>query len=128
MIKAVLDASALLALLNDEPGAKAVARAIPDAAIGAVNASEAAGKLAEAGMPEEAVREAIEGLGRLTIVPFDLPLAYSAGMLRPITRRLGLTLGDRACLALGLKLGVPILTTDRSGARLKIGARIQLVR
>lgn len=127
MIKAVLDASALLALLNDEPGAKAVAHGIPDAAIGSVNVSEAAGKLAETGMPEEAIREVIEGLG-LTIVPFDLPLAYSAGMLKPLTRRLSLSLGDRACLALGVKLGVPILTTDRSWTHLKIGARIQLVR
>lgn len=127
MTEVVLDASALLAMLAAEPGSEIVARSLPNAAMSAVNLSEVIAKLADHGMPESAIRSSLEGLG-LHIYPFDAELAYSAGALRPATRSFGLSLGDRACLALGLKLSAAVLTTDREWKKLKIGARVRTVR
>jgi len=123
----VLDASALLALLNSEPGSRIVEESLSSAAVSAVNLSEVVSKLSERGMPEAEVRTALEGLG-LDVRPFDTAMAYSAGTLRPATRGLGLSLGDRACLALGLSLSAPVLTTDRSWRKLKIGVKIRAIR
>ena len=80
----VLDASALLALLNAEPGADVVREAVSDAAISAVNFSEVVAKLAEGGMPGEAIAEALDGL-ELNVLPFDADQALAAGLLRPVT-------------------------------------------
>ena len=95
---AVLDASALLALLQDEPGSDRVLESLPGALVCSVNLSEVVAKLTELGMPEPDIRVALS-LG-LEVVAFDEALAYSAGALRPATRPAGLSLGDRACLAL----------------------------
>ena len=127
MPRVVLDASALLALLNSEPGSRIVEESLSSAAVSAVNLSEVVSKLSERGMPEAEVRTALEGLG-LDVRPFDTAMAYSAGTLRPATRGLGLSLGDRACLALGLCLSAPVLTTDRSWKKLKIGVKIRAIR
>jgi ribonuclease VapC len=123
----VLDASALLALLNREPGHEEVTRAIPRASISTVNLSEVAAKLAESRMPEDMVREALEGLA-LDIQDFGLELAFQAGMLRPSTRVRGLSLGDRACLALGQRLNIPVLTTDRAWQVLDLDVEVKLLR
>ena len=125
--RVVLDASALLALLNGETGADAVARAIPGAVISSVNLSEVIAKLADAGMPEREVHEALDPLG-LGVIPFDETLAYLAGTLRPATRSLGLSLGDRACLALGMHAGAAVLTTERAWTKLSLGIPIHLAR
>lgn len=106
MSKVVLDASALLALLNDEPGSAEVAKVLPDAAVSAVNFSEVVAKLAEAGVPVRAIWEALEGLA-LEVVAFDQELAHVTGMLRPATKHLGLSLGDHACLSLARRLSIP---------------------
>lgn len=127
MSEAVLDASALLALLNGEPGAEEVERTIPGAAIGAVNLSEVVAKLAEGGMPEEAIRLALGGI-ELEVVAFDGPLAYRAGLLRVPTRSLGLSFGDKACIALGRHLGAPVLTTDRRWRELSVGVEVRVIR
>jgi PIN domain nuclease of toxin-antitoxin system len=123
----VLDASAVLALLNREPGAEEVEKTIPGAAIGAVNLSEVVAKLAERGMPEEAIRLALSGI-ELDVTPFDGPLAYRAGLLRVSTRGLGLSFGDRACLALGRQLGMPVLTADRRWSELSVGVEVRVIR
>ena len=123
----VLDASAVLVLLNGEPGMAVVAEVLPRAVIGAVNISEAVAKLAEGGMPGSAIQEAIEGL-RLNILPFDAELALAAGLLRPLTRSAGLSLGDRACLALGMRLQLPVLTADRIWAGLDLDVEVELIR
>jgi PIN domain nuclease of toxin-antitoxin system len=125
--EAVLDATALLALLHDEPGAEAVAEALPHSSISTVNLAEVVAKLAEAGMPEETIRIALAGLG-IEVIPFDEDLAYRTGLLRALTSRYGLSLGDRACLALGLRLGQPVLTADRIWATLKVGVKIRVIR
>jgi PIN domain nuclease of toxin-antitoxin system len=123
----VLDASALLALLGGESGAELVAAALPQATISAVNLSEVVAKLAEAGMAEGAIRQALRGLG-LEIVPFDEEQAYEAGLLRPSTKGIGLSLGDRGCLNLARRLNLPALTADRTWARLVPGARVRVIR
>ena len=127
MADVVLDASALLALLNAEPGSEEVERTIPGAAISTVNLSEVVAKLVEAGMPEEAVRSVLGGIG-LEIHPFDVELAFQTGILRPQTRALGLSLGDRACVALGLQLKAPVLTTDRNWKSLDVGVEVRAIR
>ena len=122
-----VDASALLALLNQEPGGERVAAAMPDGvALSAVNLSEVVAKLSEAGLPEAAVHQALDPLG-LQTAAFDAELAYRAGLLRPLTRGAGLSLGDRACLALAQRLGLPVLTADRTWAELQLGVAVQVI-
>ncbi|BAU12267.1 PilT protein-like protein [Leptolyngbya sp. NIES-3755] len=123
----VLDASALLALLNSEPGSERVAEVLPDAAIASVNFSEVVAKLADEGRDESEIRAYLDLLG-LEIVEFDTELAYRTGFLRPLTRSLGLSLGDRACLALASFLAVPALTCDRAWTSLDIGVTVELIR
>lgn len=127
MTDAVLDASAVLALLQREAGSDAVVARLAGAAISSVNLSEVVAKLADAGMPESAIRSAINPLA-LDVRPFDDHAAYAAGLLRPRTRSMGLSLGDRACLALGIALSRPIVTTERTWKSLKIGAEVVLAR
>jgi PIN domain nuclease of toxin-antitoxin system len=97
----VLDASAVLAFLNQETGAETIAPYLAKAAMSAVNLSEVIAKLAERGIPEELIREFIEQLN-MKVVSVDKEQAIVAGLLRPETKALGLSLGDRMCLALGL--------------------------
>lgn len=123
----VLDASALLALLNGEPGEEVVAEAIPDAVISAVNLSEVVARLCEAGMPEGAIRQALLPLA-LDVEPFDEDQAYQAGLLRAATRSAGLSLGDRGCLKLARKLGVPALTADKTWLDLSLGVAVRPIR
>lgn len=128
MSSAVLDASAVLALLNGEPGAVRVAAAVQAGAIvSAVNFSEVAAKLLEANMPQGAVEESIRILD-LSIASFGTEMAFRAAALREPTRRQGLSLGDRACLALAQAEGVPVLTTDRAWADLALGVVVEVVR
>ncbi len=113
MSSCVLDASALIALFHQEPGSDKVAQAIEDGAvISTVNLSEVASKLNELGTPEVLIQTAINVL-ELTLVDFNAELAYKVGFLRPLTKSAGLSLGDRACLALAQHLNLPALTTDR---------------
>ena len=127
MSKYVLDASALLALLNHEPGAQRVSDILPESVIGAVNVCEVFGKLMDAGMRLEDARTSIELLN-LEVVPFDVELAYRAGALKAEAKRLGLSLGDRACLALGLTLHQTVITAERLWSKLKIGVAVEVIR
>ncbi len=127
MAEVVIDASALLALLNDEPGADVVAEALRQGVISAVNLSEVIARLCGAGMPEKAIRKALQPLG-IDIVPFDEEQAYQAGFLRISTQDWGISLGDRACLGLAKKLGIDALTADKAWAELSIGTTIKVIR
>lgn len=127
MNETVLDATAVLALLNDEPGADLVASLLQTAVISTVNLAEVVSKLAEAGMPEPTIRTVISELG-LKTVSFDETLAFRAGLLRPATSKYGLSLGDRACLALGQHLRKPVLTADRMWRSLKLNVGVRLIR
>jgi len=109
----VLDALALLVLLKGETGGDKVIAALKEgAAISAINFSEVIAKLNESGMPKEAIHEALDSL-ELDVIEFDTQNAYGAGLLRSATKRLGLSLGDRACLALAQQLNLPAITADR---------------
>ncbi len=123
----VLDSSALLCLLNGEPGADRVAAILSDAIVGAVNLAEVMAKLREYGLDAGEARAALGELP-LDIHPFSAEQALASGDLRPVTRALGLSLGDRACLALAAELDAVALTTDRDWLRLDIGVKVETVR
>ena len=123
----VADASAIIALLVGEPITRFDPTRLAGASISAVNLSEVLARLQEFGTPES---EAVIAVARLElrIIPFDEPQARIAARLRSITRRAGLSLGDRACLALGDRLGCPVVTADRIWASLDIGVEIVVIR
>ena len=127
MSKVVLDASALLALLNSETGADKVRELLPDALISTVNLAEVTTRLSLLGMPGEQIREVLTLLG-LDVIPFDEEQAFLAGSFAAQTHALGLSLGDRACLSLASVTGVTAVTADRVWKGLKLGVKIQLVR
>lgn len=128
MSQFVLDASAVLALLGRERGWEEVERAITaGAVISTVNIAEVVSKLNDAGMPETALSQVLDLL-HLEIVDFNRTLAHQTGMLRTQTKHMGLSLGDRACLALARVRNVPALTTDRVWEKLEIDVTIQLIR
>lgn len=127
MASSVLDASALLALLQGEPGAEAVAAIAGDAVVASVNLAEVLGKLLEFGQPRDAALRAI-GQTAVQIVAFDAGMAIDAGEMIPAGRRAGLSLGDVACLAVARRLGLPAYTGDRSWTRHDFGVEIRLIR
>ncbi|HYZ23014.1 MAG TPA: type II toxin-antitoxin system VapC family toxin [Rhodopila sp.] len=121
----VLDASAVLALLQGESGAAAVASLLPRAVISAVNLAEIVAKLIDAGVPADAARTALDAL-HLTVHSFDQDAAYATAALRLSTRKAGLSLGDRACLALAVRLAAPAVTADRGWTTITTGLPDQL--
>ncbi|MCX6038171.1 MAG: type II toxin-antitoxin system VapC family toxin [Chloroflexi bacterium] len=123
----VLDASALLSLLNSEDGSDLVLVFLPHSVISTVNLAEVVTRLSILGMPEGENREALTLLG-LEIIPFDEEQAFRAGLLSAYTQPLGLSLGDRACLALALTTQSIALTADRVWKDLDIGVAISLIR
>jgi PIN domain nuclease of toxin-antitoxin system len=132
-VSCVVDASALLAFLQGEPGAERVADALArPAAISAINYAEALGKLADDGETAEelAHRLEVEGLvgGVLGVEPVLAGDAPAIAALRRSTRNLALSLGDRACLALALRLRLPVLTADRAWLELDLDLEVETIR
>ena len=127
----VLDASALVAYARDEPGARIVAARLRSSGrvlVSAVNWAEAAGKLREYRMPPAILRQALASV-ETEIVTFAEADADVVGELTPRLRLLGLSLGDRACLALALSMHAPALTADQSWSRLDLdGLVVELIR
>jgi ribonuclease VapC len=124
---AVLDASAVLALYFNEAGAEQVATALPGALLSAVNYTEVIGKCLDRGDALPVALRRLAAMG-VTIVAHDARLAQRAGELRALTRRLGLSLADRACLALAERESLPAMTSDRSWKSLGIDLDIRLIR
>lgn len=130
----VADASALLAYFQNEPGAEVVERAFEGLVhVGAVNWAEVLSKIAETGQSLAGFRSQLESRGvlgpLLRVVPLDEVTAQEIGQLRPATRPHGLSLGDRACLALGRRLDLPVLTADRNWREVSLDApEIHLIR
>ena len=122
-----MDASALLALLNAEDGSALVQEFLPRSIISTVNLAEVVTRLSILGMPEKEVCEALTVLG-LEIISFDEEQAFRVGFLSAYTHPLGLSLGDRACLALALTTHAAALTADRVWRDLHIGVEIKLIR
>jgi ribonuclease VapC len=123
----VLDASAVLAVLNQEPGADLVKERLSESLMSLVNTIEVGTKLVDAGMTAEAAREAIELL-EIAMVDLDQRLAEVTVELREATRSVGLSLADRACLALAIREGAVALTADRVWANVEVGCPIELIR
>jgi PIN domain nuclease of toxin-antitoxin system len=123
----IADASAILALLKQEPFGKLDPRRLFRATISAVNLSEVLERLCFGGLSEAEADEAVAALN-LRVADFDESQARLAAYLRPRTARAGLSLGDRACLALGLHLGRPVITADRVWASLNLGVEIVVIR
>lgn len=113
--------------MQSETGAARVEECFDQACISAVNLSEAVAKLAERGVSQAFISESIAGL-KLDVRVFDSEQAQSAGFLRQTTRSFGLSLGDRACLALSKKLNRTALTTDKVWANLDIDIQVELIR
>lgn len=123
----ILDASALIAFLHDEPGAATVLDAISQtAAISVVNWAETLSKIAADGDDPQTIAAGFEGT--LILEPLTETDCLEIAVLRPLTKARGLSLADRACLTLAKRLDIPILTADRSWANLNIGIDVQLIR
>ena len=129
MSDAVLDSSAVLAVILEEPGAERVETLLPGAKVSAVNLGEVVAKLRDLGMPEETIETVLSGL-QLEVHAHDRDAALAAGFLRPATRSAGLSLGDRACLALAAALGLPAVTADRAweGVAEAVGVQVASIR
>lgn len=129
----VLDASAFLAYLRDEQGADAVSDAIATGAtISTVNLGEVLSRVADrGGDPARLARQmAARGLldGAVTVEPFTAADAVEVARLRSLTRKRGLSLGDRACIALASRLGLPALTADTALSGLDLPVQLRLIR
>jgi ribonuclease VapC len=129
----VLDASALLVYLQQERGAETVEAALVQGAhMSAVNLAEVLSKIASSGQdPKQAYTRLVQqGLlgGLLEIHSLQAEDGIGIAQLHLMTQKQGLSLGDRACLMLGLTLGFPVLTADRVWQRLDLGVEVRLVR
>ena len=127
MSRAVVDTSALVALLIGEPGSDFMKAAGPGYLLSVVNLAETIDVLMRKGLPFEAALRAME-IVDIEIADFDRALAEDTGALAAITKRLGLSFGDRACLALARREKLPVFTADRAWRDLDIGVEIRLIR
>ena len=122
----VLDASALIAMLKGEKGAAKVAGGIAGARLSSVNYAEVVSHFIHAGMPEREVDAMLDPLP-LIVVPADKALSQIAGRLRAVTAEAGLSLGDRFCLALALRDGLPAWTSDQNWKKVADAAKVKVV-
>lgn len=123
----ILDASALLALIRSESGAKEVEKYAPNYLMSTVNASEAAAVLQRGGMTAAEAKDSVVSLVA-EIHAFTPEHAFIAADLVSLTKHLGLSLGDRACLALGQVLKIPVLTADKAWQPLQSSYQVELIR
>jgi len=125
--RAVLDASAVLALLFKEPGGQAVVDVVSRATVSTVNWVEVWQRCRAVGYDPSEARDRLLGVG-LVITALSTAQAEWAGELRESTSHLGLSLADRCCLALGLDTGLPVLTADGTWAKADVGADVVVIR
>lgn len=123
----VLDASAVLAYFNNEPGQDRVSAALDNAAISTVNWAEVLQKLTAAGADADRLGDGLVALG-VSVEPLTIDDSRMIARLWAATRSAGLSLGDRACLATAHRLGLPALTADKAWAGLDLDLDIQLIR
>lgn len=123
----VLDASAVLVLLLDEPGAEVVAKVLSNGVLSAVNLAEVLSKLTDRGADISRLAEDLVAAGVL-VEPMTVADAAQVAELRRIDQGRLLSLGDRCCLALGRRLAVPVLTADRAWSELDAGVEVRQVR
>jgi len=123
----VFDTSAILAILLDEPGADVALEAIQNSLMTTVNLTEVLTRCLDKQLSIEATEEFMASHG-VQFVEFGYDLARSAAALRMATRQFGLSLGDRACLALAIREQATVMTTDRAWASLDLPCDIELIR
>jgi len=123
----LLDASALLAAIHDESGGESVQQRIEESAVSSVNWSEVLQKLQRADANTQEIATALQALG-LEVVAFNEEDARIAAELWPMTKTLGLSLADRACLAAGQRLKVVVVTADKAWKALENEQPIELIR
>ena len=126
-LSVVFDSSALLAISFDEAGAQHAARGLKDGMMSAVNVAEVISRYVDQGASEEEARVSLQAFG-LEIRPFDETQAMAAGLMRTATQKLGLSLGDRACLALAVQERATVFTADRTWAALDLEVEVELIR
>jgi ribonuclease VapC len=125
--KVVLDASALMAFLCKEPGGQRVEAALNQSLLSAVKLAEVVSTAIDHGGTLEHISYSLQ---QLPLSPVDLTPedAFLSGSLRAATRHKGLSLGDRCCLALGLKTGLPVLTTESKWRDIDVGVTVEVIR
>ena len=123
----VFDSSVVIAILKQEPGFESAESSISDALISTVNMSEVATYLARNSVPKDTIQEVLASFP-IQVVPFEESLAIQTGCLYSSCKHLGLSLGDRACLALAMSRKMPVLTADRVWSKLDLGISIQVLR
>jgi len=124
----VIDASALLALINEESGSEKVKVYLANACMSVINVSETAAVLHNLiGFTIEEIESLVHKLIK-SVIPFEISDAYQTAFLRKSTKNNGLSFGDRACLALAKQKNLPVITADKMWAQLNIGVEIILVR
>lgn len=127
MHRYILDASAILALINREKGFEEVEEILPYSVMSAVNIAECAAILNLIQIPEKEVFSLLKDLIP-EIITFDVEQAFVVGFLRKETRTKGLSLGDRACLALGKVMKLPVVTADKVWKDLDCGVKVKCIR
>jgi ribonuclease VapC len=127
MASAVFDSSAILAMINGERGGELVATMIKGGLVSAINYAEVVTKLVDRGVALADIRRSLARL-EFVIVVFDQEMAERAGELRQQTRRLGLSLADRACLALADREQIPAFTGDRAWIGAVPGIEVRAIR
>jgi PIN domain nuclease of toxin-antitoxin system len=125
--KYALDSSAILAAFYHEPGADFVNEILRQSVVSSVNFAECIGKMACRGIPAEEAKTALKDL-ITEVIAFDHLLAFTTGELAAATRPFGLSLGDRACIATALHLGLEAVTADKIWAKLKLPIKIKFIR
>jgi PIN domain nuclease of toxin-antitoxin system len=123
----VLDSSALLAMLLEETGADTVARHLGDSMMSTVNLCEVLAVAHRTGQRAERLHDAL-ARSPIDFRDFDVEQAAEAALLEPLTRTHGLSLGDRACLALAILSRIPVLTADRAWAGLDLPVAVEVIR
>ncbi len=123
----VLDSSAVLAVIWNEPGSDKVLDQVDGAIISAVNLAEVLTKISDRGVDGKRARALLASLA-IKSVSFDASQAETVSQLRSQSKHLGLSLGDRACIALGIIKNCPVLTADKAWAELELSVEVQLLR
>ena len=123
----VFDSSVLIAILRQEPGSEVGEQSLKEALISTVNLAEVATYLARNSVPPETIQEALASFP-IEVVPFDREQGLITGYLYPACKSLGLSLGNRACLALAKSKSLPVLTADKAWLKLKVDISVKSIR
>ncbi|MGI8494666.1 MAG: type II toxin-antitoxin system VapC family toxin [Pyrinomonadaceae bacterium] len=126
-VEYILDASAVIAVLKAEAGHRIVAPLLPVSALGTINLAEVVSTMLDAGVPNDALKAGLAALNIGQIIEADENLAWEIGRLRLTTKNLGLSLGDRSCLALAKIKNLPAVTADKMWKNLS-GFQVKLIR